>query len=148
AARAWPADRDLVRGLRAVCASLRIACLARQGLRGAVGLPGTIGQAWAGPAGAVGGACGLRIGASARLHRPYDAQYRRDSVSLGAASRALPSELRSLVRSFGLVRRWLFLPLLGAGLAAVCATLTQSNPSLWTLIPLYSAPPSRARLCS
>ena len=39
----------------------------------------------------------------------------------------------------GWYRRWLFLPLLGAGLAAVCATLTQSNPSIWTLIPLYSA---------
>src|SRR6266705_1638573 len=39
----------------------------------------------------------------------------------------------------GWYRRWLFLPLLGAGLAAVCVTLTQSNPSIWTLIPLYSA---------
>jgi SAM-dependent methyltransferase len=39
----------------------------------------------------------------------------------------------------GWYRRWLFLPLLGAGLAAVCFTLTQSNPSIWSLIPLYSA---------
>jgi SAM-dependent methyltransferase len=39
----------------------------------------------------------------------------------------------------GWYRRWLFLPLLAAGLAAVCVTLTQSNPSIWTLIPLYSA---------
>ncbi len=39
----------------------------------------------------------------------------------------------------GWYRRWLFLPLAGAGLAAVCVTLTQSNPSIWTLIPLYSA---------
>src|SRR2546426_589948 len=39
----------------------------------------------------------------------------------------------------GWYRRWLFLPLLGVGLAAVCVTLTQSNPSIWTLIPLYSA---------
>src|SRR6266446_7509571 len=39
----------------------------------------------------------------------------------------------------GWYRRWLFLPLLGAALAAVCVTLTQSNPSIWTLIPLYSA---------
>src|SRR6266436_1251595 len=39
----------------------------------------------------------------------------------------------------GWYRRWLFLPLLGAGLAAVCVTLTQSNPSIWTLIPLHSA---------
>src|SRR5262249_2389528 len=36
-------------------------------------------------------------------------------------------------------RRWLFLPLLAAGFAAVCVTLTRSNPSIWTLIPLYSA---------
>src|SRR5712692_7589074 len=36
-------------------------------------------------------------------------------------------------------RRWLFLPLLAAGLAGVCVTLTRSNPSIWTLIPLYSA---------
>src|SRR6266513_1247147 len=39
----------------------------------------------------------------------------------------------------GWYRRWLFLPLLGAGLAGVCVTLTHSNPSIWTLIPLYSA---------
>jgi SAM-dependent methyltransferase len=39
----------------------------------------------------------------------------------------------------GWYRRWLFLPLLGAGLAAVCVTLSRSNPSIWTLIPLYSA---------
>ena len=39
----------------------------------------------------------------------------------------------------GWYRRWLFLPLAGAGLAAVSVTLTQSNPSIWTLIPLYSA---------
>src|SRR6266852_1300714 len=39
----------------------------------------------------------------------------------------------------GWYRRWLFLPLLGAGLAGVCVTLTRSNPSIWTLIPLYSA---------
>jgi len=39
----------------------------------------------------------------------------------------------------GWYRRWLFLPLLGAGLAAVCASLSRSNPSIWTLIPLYSA---------
>ena len=39
----------------------------------------------------------------------------------------------------GWYRRWLFLPLTGAGLAAVSVTLTQSNPSIWTLIPLYSA---------
>jgi len=39
----------------------------------------------------------------------------------------------------GWYRRWLFLPLVGAGLAGVCVTLTQSNPSIWTLIPLYSA---------
>src|SRR5216683_3905301 len=28
-------------------------------------------------------------------------------------------------------RRWLFLPLLGAGLAGVCVTLSRSNPSIW-----------------
>jgi SAM-dependent methyltransferase len=39
----------------------------------------------------------------------------------------------------GWYRRWLFLPLLAAGLAAVCVTLTRPNPSIWTLIPLYSA---------
>ncbi|HUL93123.1 MAG TPA: fused MFS/spermidine synthase [Burkholderiales bacterium] len=39
----------------------------------------------------------------------------------------------------GWYRRWLFLPLLAAGLAAVCVTLGQSNPSIWKLIPLYSA---------
>src|SRR6267142_2106183 len=39
----------------------------------------------------------------------------------------------------GWYRRWLFLPLLGAGLAGVCITLSRSNPSIWTLIPLYSA---------
>ncbi len=39
----------------------------------------------------------------------------------------------------GWYRRWLFLPLLGAGLAAVCVTLSRSNPSIWLLIPLYSA---------
>jgi SAM-dependent methyltransferase len=39
----------------------------------------------------------------------------------------------------GWYRRWLFLPLLGAGLAAVCVTLTRSNPSIWALIPLYCA---------
>src|SRR5947207_4563701 len=35
--------------------------------------------------------------------------------------------------------RWLFLPLLTAGFAGVCVTLTRSNPSIWTLIPLYCA---------
>jgi len=39
----------------------------------------------------------------------------------------------------GWYRRWLFLPLLAAGLAAVCVTMTHSNPSIWSLIPLYSA---------
>jgi len=39
----------------------------------------------------------------------------------------------------GWYRRWLFLPLLAAGLAAVCVTLSHSNPSIWSLIPLYSA---------
>ncbi|MGB5079794.1 MAG: fused MFS/spermidine synthase [Burkholderiales bacterium] len=39
----------------------------------------------------------------------------------------------------GWYRRWLFLPLLGAGLAGVCVTLSRSNPSVWSLIPLYSA---------
>ena len=39
----------------------------------------------------------------------------------------------------GWYRRWLFLPLLGAGLIAVCVSLSRSNPSIWTLIPLYSA---------
>jgi len=39
----------------------------------------------------------------------------------------------------GWYRRWLFLPLLAAGLAAVCVTLGHSNPSIWSLIPLYSA---------
>jgi SAM-dependent methyltransferase len=38
----------------------------------------------------------------------------------------------------GWYRRWLFLPLLGAGLAGICVTLTRSNPSIWNLIPLYS----------
>jgi len=39
----------------------------------------------------------------------------------------------------GWYRRWLFLPLLVAGFAGVCVTLTRSNPSIWALIPLYSA---------
>ena len=39
----------------------------------------------------------------------------------------------------GWYRRWLFLPLLAAGFAAVCVTLTHANPSIWTLIPLHSA---------
>ena len=39
----------------------------------------------------------------------------------------------------GWYRRWLFLPLLAAGFAGVCVTLTRSNPSIWTLIPLYCA---------
>jgi SAM-dependent methyltransferase len=39
----------------------------------------------------------------------------------------------------GWYRRWLFLPLLAAGLACVCVTLARSNPSIWTLIPLYCA---------
>jgi SAM-dependent methyltransferase len=39
----------------------------------------------------------------------------------------------------GWYRRWLFLPLLAAGLAAVCVTLTRSNPTIWTVIPLYCA---------
>ena len=39
----------------------------------------------------------------------------------------------------GWYRRWLFLPLLGAGLAGVCVTLHRSNPSILLLIPLYSA---------
>jgi SAM-dependent methyltransferase len=39
----------------------------------------------------------------------------------------------------GWYRRWLFLPLLAAGLACVCVTLTRSNPSIWALIPLYCA---------
>jgi SAM-dependent methyltransferase len=39
----------------------------------------------------------------------------------------------------GWYRRWLFLPLVAAGFAGVCVTLTRSNPSIWTLIPLYSA---------
>jgi SAM-dependent methyltransferase len=41
--------------------------------------------------------------------------------------------------SSGWYRRWLFLPLLGAGLIAVCVSLSRSNPSIWILIPLYSA---------
>jgi SAM-dependent methyltransferase len=50
--------------------------------------------------------------------------------------------LLSFVLCFGAsgwYRRWLFLPLLAAGLVAVCVTLTRSNPSIWALIPLYSA---------
>jgi spermidine synthase len=39
----------------------------------------------------------------------------------------------------GWYRRWLFLPLLAAGFAAVCASLFKSNPSIWMMIPLYSA---------
>src|SRR5256714_13284553 len=39
----------------------------------------------------------------------------------------------------GWYRRWLFLPLVAAGFAGVCVTLTRSNPSIWTLIPLYCA---------
>jgi SAM-dependent methyltransferase len=39
----------------------------------------------------------------------------------------------------GWYRRWLYLPLAGAGLAAVCVTLMRSNPSIWMLIPLCSA---------
>lgn len=39
----------------------------------------------------------------------------------------------------GWYRRWLFLPLLGAGLIAVGVSLSRSNPSVWILIPLYSA---------
>src|SRR5204862_1641990 len=39
----------------------------------------------------------------------------------------------------GWYRRWLFLPLVAAGFAGVCVMLTHSNPSIWTLIPLYSA---------
>jgi len=39
----------------------------------------------------------------------------------------------------GWYRRWLFLPLVAAGLAGVCVTLTRSNPSIWALIPLYCA---------
>jgi SAM-dependent methyltransferase len=39
----------------------------------------------------------------------------------------------------GWYRRWLFFPLLAAGFAAVCVTLSRSNPSIWGLIPLYSA---------
>jgi len=39
----------------------------------------------------------------------------------------------------GWYRRWLFLPLLAAGFAAICVSLFKSNPSIWTLIPLYSA---------
>jgi SAM-dependent methyltransferase len=39
----------------------------------------------------------------------------------------------------GWYRRWLFLPLLAAGLAGVCVTLDRANPKLWAQIPLYSA---------
>ncbi|MGB7540459.1 MAG: hypothetical protein WBM28_00380, partial [Burkholderiales bacterium] len=39
----------------------------------------------------------------------------------------------------GWYRRGLYLPLLGAGLAAVCLSLASTNPSIWLLIPLYSA---------
>ena len=39
----------------------------------------------------------------------------------------------------GWYRRWLFLPLLGAGLSAVGVSLSRANPSVWVLIPLYSA---------
>ncbi len=39
----------------------------------------------------------------------------------------------------GWYRRWLYLPLLVAGLAAVCFSLASTNPSIWRLIPLYSA---------
>src|SRR5262245_1956805 len=35
--------------------------------------------------------------------------------------------------------RWLFLPLLAAGIAGVCVPLMRSHPSIWPLIPLYSA---------
>jgi SAM-dependent methyltransferase len=38
----------------------------------------------------------------------------------------------------GWYRRWLYLPLLVAGLAAVCFSLASTNPSIWLLIPLYS----------
>ena len=60
-------------------------------------------KARAGPAGAVGVACLLRLLAAARLHQPHDAQHRGHSLPLGAASRSLPLELRALLRSFGLV---------------------------------------------
>jgi spermidine synthase len=39
----------------------------------------------------------------------------------------------------GWYRRWLFLPLLAAGFAAVCVSLFKSNPSIWMMIPLYCA---------
>ena len=39
----------------------------------------------------------------------------------------------------GWYRRWLYLPLAGAGFAAVCVSLLRSNPSIWLLIPLCSA---------
>src|SRR5712675_2487966 len=45
----------------------------------------------------------------------------------------------------GWYRRWLFLPLVAAGFAGVCVTLTRSNPSIWTLIPLYCATRSEER---
>src|SRR5256714_10529955 len=54
----------------------------------------------------------------------------------------LPPSLLSFVlcsEPSGWSRRWLFLPLLTAGFAGVCVTLTRSTPSMWTLIPLYCA---------
>src|SRR6266853_271715 len=62
--------------------------------------------------------------------------------SKGAEAQPLALYLLSFVLCFeasGWYRRWLFLPLLAAGFAGVCVTLTRSNPSIWTLIPLYSA---------
>jgi len=39
----------------------------------------------------------------------------------------------------GWYRRWLYVPLLAAGFAGVCVTLSQGNPGLRLAIPLYSA---------
>src|SRR6266853_770573 len=62
--------------------------------------------------------------------------------SKGAEAQPLALYLLSFVLCFeasGWYRRWLFLPLLAAGFAGVCVTLTRSNPSIWTLIPVYCA---------
>jgi len=138
AARIGHTGGRLVGRLCPVRGCVRDARLAEQRCRGAAPRGRRVGQARRRPAGALGGTRLLRIGAAARLYRLYDAQHWRRFPFSGCCLCPLSVELRALLRSSAGYRRWLFVPLLAAGLACVCVTLTVQSEHL-DLIPLYSA---------
>jgi len=73
------------------------------------------------------------------LYLPTDPSYRS---SLGAAPRALSPSFVLCFEASGWDRRRLFCPC--SPQAPEAGDLTRSNPSIWSLIPLY---PARLRAC-